>query len=182
MNALEVEPETKFEAWKIKRADRFTWNKPVRGARKFIRYNLPRLIKSITRKSKSDKKHKRKGDKETRGGETVPRNETPICLECECLCWNGFWAQCINVLMPESTIDEALELAEFEEPISKEIGEIKQDERFGKSLENMLMTIPYIVWKRKNVVYYDQHPPKTWDECPFSAEHAQSSKKRRLVP
>lgn len=95
----------------------------------------------------------------------------PMCLECRNLIWEGFYANCINILVDDSLFEEAIELAEAKlEGKSKEevaVIELQQDLRFEKSLANLLMATPYIVWKRKDKVKYYEHAPRTVEECPF---------------
>jgi hypothetical protein len=98
----------------------------------------------------------------------------PICLKCKNLVWEGFHANCLHILIPNSTFNEAIELAEarLEHKPKKELAVIEQQQeiKFEKSLENQLMAIPYIVWRRKNVIHYYQDAPKTEEECPFRFE------------
>jgi len=95
----------------------------------------------------------------------------PLCLECQFLVWQGFLGHCINILMDDSLLDEAIELAEarIEGKSEKEIVVIEQQQeiRFEKSVADKLLAIPYIVWRRKGTVKYYEHAPKTIEECPF---------------
>jgi len=98
----------------------------------------------------------------------------PICLNCKNLIWNGFWAHCINILIDDSLFSEVMELTEAKRDSGTEnelvVKEQQQEIRFEKSLANQLLTIPYIVWKRKNITKYYEHAPKTINECPFRYE------------
>ena len=98
-------------------------------------------------------------------------SDKPVCLECQCLVWQGFLGHCVNILINNSLLDDAIELAEArtEGKSEKELAliEQQQDIRFEKSLANLLMATPYIVWRRKGEFKYYEHAPKTIEECPF---------------
>ena len=105
---------------------------------------------------------------------SIVERRKPMCLKCDCLVWSGFHANCVNILMPESTFTEAIEEAEAHikhgEVYSKMLRE-RHDREFEKSVESMLMATPYIVWRRKGVIRYYEHAPKTRSECPYGGPY-----------
>jgi hypothetical protein len=79
-------------------------------------------------------------------------------------------ANCSRILFDDSLVEEASELAEtrkLEGHAAARILDHEQDEEFEQSLAYHLMAIPYIVWRRKGVVRYDDDAPRTADDCPF---------------
>jgi hypothetical protein len=72
--------------------------------------------------------------------------------------------------MSGNIFDESIKVAETRltdgEQAAKEL-ESRREEEFENSLGFILMGIPYIVWKRKNLVKYYDGAPRTPEECPF---------------
>jgi hypothetical protein len=95
----------------------------------------------------------------------------PVCLECNALVWQGFLAHCIRILVPDSTFKDAIELGEaaLAGATEEELREIdeRQDREFDESFENKLMSIPYMVWRRKGKVHYYHGAPRNPEDCPF---------------
>ena len=98
----------------------------------------------------------------------------PICLKCQYLVWHGFLAECGLLLEKfltagnDELFDEYANAILTKNKEKEALLETQMDLDMEKRIEDKIITtLPYVVWKRKNVVKYHKNSPTTWKECPF---------------